>query len=113
MAIGGAAGTGARWLLVAAVPAAGGFPIATLLANLAGAFLLGVVLTRVLARRGPLAASLLGTGGLGAMTTFSTFALETVDLLAAAPAVAAVYAAASLTLGPLAAAAGLRLGRVT
>lgn len=102
-----------RWLLAVTLTTTSGFPAATLLANVAGAFLLGLVLTRVLARRGPLPASLLGTGALGALTTFSTFALETVELLGTAPALAVAYALASLALGPAAAAAGLRVGRVT
>jgi CrcB protein len=104
--IGGALGTAARHGIADAVPATpGGWPLATLAVNLAGAFLLGVLL-EALARRGPddgwrrELRLFAGTGFCGGFTTYSAFAIE-LDLLLREmqPAVAAGYALASLVGG--------------
>lgn len=62
----------------------GRFPLGTLLANLAGCFLIGV--SFALAERtsllGPSARLFFMTGFLGSLTTFSTYALETSTSLA-------------------------------
>lgn len=61
----------------------GGWPWATLLANLAGAFLLGYVAT-LLRDGGPAAGlrlRLIGTGFCGALTTFSALQLELLVML--------------------------------
>jgi CrcB protein len=82
--------------------------LATLLVNVVGCLLLGVLVSGW-----PHATWLrpfLGTGVLGGFTTFSAFALETDRLLDRAAAVALVYVALSLLLGLGAAAVGLRLG---
>ncbi|PFA67663.1 fluoride efflux transporter CrcB [Bacillus sp. AFS015802] len=55
------------------------FPYATLCVNLIGSFLLGFVIGTGINESGIL---LLGTGFLGAFTTFSTFKLENIQLLA-------------------------------
>ncbi|MBC2002811.1 fluoride efflux transporter CrcB [Listeria booriae] len=55
------------------------FPIATLVINLSGAFVLGIVVQLQLGTDWNLLAT---TGFLGAFTTFSTFKLESVQLLA-------------------------------
>ncbi|MBC2056684.1 fluoride efflux transporter CrcB [Listeria booriae] len=55
------------------------FPIATLVINLSGAFVLGVVVQLQLGTDWNLLAT---TGFLGAFTTFSTFKLESVQLSA-------------------------------
>jgi len=109
VALGGTAGTAARLALGLALPDPGGLPLAVLLANVVGAFLIGVVAAR-------LAASselrlLLGTGVLGGFTTYSAFMTGTVALWGTAPLLAVAYAAGSLVLGLGAAALGLRLGR--
>jgi CrcB protein len=93
---GGAAGTLARAGVAELVPhAAGAFPWATLLVNLAGTAILAR-LVAVGSRWHPLA----GTGFCGALTTFSTFQLELVRLADAGHAgVALVYAAVSLAGG--------------
>lgn len=88
VAIGGAAGTGVRELCatlmapgnLAAHPAAAvlGSFTATVLVNLAGAFLLGLVtgLTASTGARGGRQKLLLGTGFCGGFTTYSTFILQ-------------------------------------
>ena len=110
VAAGGALGAIARAGLVALVPAgAGGWPWATLVANLSGALLLGLLLG-VLAESlagGTWARPLLGTGLLGGYTTFSTLALEIVRLATAGRVLLALgYALTSLTCGLLAVWAG-------
>jgi CrcB protein len=86
VAAGGAAGAAARDAVEQALPtAAHGFPVATLLINLSGAFALGLLI-EALVRAGPETPRrrrtrlVLGTGFLGAFTTYSTFAVEA-DLL--------------------------------
>ncbi|TCP31525.1 camphor resistance protein CrcB [Scopulibacillus darangshiensis] len=60
------------------------FPIATLLTNLAGCFVLGWFTTYLSKRIHPFLVTGLGTGLIGSFTTFSTFSVETVTLLKAA-----------------------------
>ena len=94
VALGGAVGSVARVGVDAALPATtGGFPLSTLLVNLTGAFALAVLLARV---RGPLVRAGVGTGLLGAWTTFSALAVQTVELVEVAPVTAAAYVAATL-----------------
>lgn len=85
------------------------FPVTTLCINLAGAFLLGALVAAVVERRvaHPLVRPLLGTGLLGAFTTFSTFVVEA-DLLVRAHrlGLAAGYVAVSLVAGMAAVALG-------
>lgn len=100
---GGGLGALARALLIEAFPPAGsGWPWATFVANIAGAFLLGYVATR-LQERLPLSSyrrPLLGTGLCGGLTTFSTMQLEIVVMLDAARfGLALGYATASVVGG--------------
>jgi CrcB protein len=81
--LGGAAGTGARYLLSGWVLAALGpaFPYGTLAVNTVGSFLLGVIMhvaltTRLLA---PTLRLALTAGVLGGFTTYSTFNYETLE----------------------------------
>ena len=109
VALGGTIGTAVRLGLGLAVPDPGGFPVAILVANVVGSFLIGIVAARLAA-----SAELrvfLGTGVLGGFTTYSAFMTGTLALWASAPLVAAGYAVMSLALGVVAAALGLRLGR--
>jgi CrcB protein len=112
IAIAGAAGALSRYGIAQAVgPRA--FPWATLAINVVGALALGFVLA------GPIAAhwhadatTAIGTGFLGAFTTFSTFAYETTGLLRdERPVAAFTYVAASLVIGLAASALGYVLGR--
>ncbi|MCB1757284.1 MAG: fluoride efflux transporter CrcB [Gammaproteobacteria bacterium] len=68
-----------RWLAAYAPT----FPLATLFVNIAGSFLLGVFATWIFQRttlEGELRLAI-QVGFLGALTTFSTFSLETLNLL--------------------------------
>lgn len=111
--LGGSLGTAARAALENAAPAAPtGIPWATLLINVAGSLLLGALL-EVLARTGHdtgwrrSTRLTVGTGVLGGFTTYSTFAVETVQRLSPETyAVAVAYALGSVLLGGCAAAAG-------
>jgi len=82
--LGGVLGANARYLVSiwAARRWGTAFPWGTLLINLSGSFALGFLLELLAARFGNDldARLLLGTGFLGAYTTFSTFAFETVAL---------------------------------
>ena len=110
VALGGSVGAVARVECTRLFPtAAGAFPWTTLLVNLSGALLLGVLVVLIVERRTahPLVRPLLATGVLGAFTTFSTFAVEA-DLLVRASkiATAVAYVAVSLAGGMLAVTAG-------
>ena len=114
-ALGGALGALARWGVAEALPRTdGGWPWATLLVNLTGCLLVGV-LTGVLANRSPepaWARPFLAVGVLGGFTTFSAFAVEVVGLGDAGALVpAAGYVLASVVGGVLAVAAGIRAVR--
>jgi CrcB protein len=111
---GGVLGTLARFGVSRVLPTPDSWPLPTLVINLAGAFLLGVLL-EALARRGPDAGKLrmvrlfAGTGFMGGFTTYSTLALETNALLGAGRATdALVYVGATLIGGAVATLAGIR-----
>jgi len=112
VALGGAAGCLTRfaidrlsnWDLLLAP----GFPWPTLVINLAGCLVIGVVAVLIAGRPGEARwRALLVTGLLGGFTTFSAFALETVVLADSGRLLAAaVYLSATLFVGALA----VRLG---
>jgi len=106
---GGAAGALARAGVGEALPAHGGqWPWATFTVNLAGALLLAWLTTSLTEMVAPTRywRFLLGTGFCGALTTFSTFQVETITLARdGSTGLAAGYAAASLAAGMLLAAA--------
>jgi CrcB protein len=117
VAAGGLVGTLARYGLADIDPVrAGRWPWATFVANLGGAFVLGLLL-ELLARRGPDQGGrqrirlLLGTGFCGALTTFSTLAVES-DLLVRDHhlGLAGGYLAATAFGGLVATVAGIALG---
>ncbi len=125
VAIGSAFGGAARftlgaWLqrrLDASIPHAGlvSFPIGTLLVNVTGSFVLGVLAVAI-ARRGPdsdVMRLLLAVGFCGGYTTFSTFSFDTVALLESGGGrLAALNVVASVALALLATFAGIGLGRL-
>ena len=102
--IGGVVGAMARAGVLEALPHdPGHWPWATLLVNVAGAFILGAVAAHG-ARR-----ALLGQGFCGALTTFSTLQLELLQMLdAGRVGLALAYAAVSLAVGVGAAELGRR-----
>ena len=112
VALGGAIGTVARYLAaLAAAPISGSLPWGTVLINVAGSFLIGLVGTLTLAHgRYPVpetARLFVMVGFCGGFTTFSSFSLQTLDLLrAGAIGRAAVNVAASVLLCLAAVAAG-------
>ncbi|CAN5757960.1 fluoride efflux transporter CrcB [soil metagenome] len=116
VALGGAAGSMARFGAVMLVkPHAPEFPAGTLSVNLLGSLLIGVLAgclhASALGRSSPLWL-LLAVGVLGGFTTFSSLALETVELLNAQRwGAAAAYIGASVVLGLVLAAGGFALGR--
>jgi CrcB protein len=116
VAVGGAAGSVTRYLVDGWVLDRTGtaFPYGTLVINLSGSFVLGLLAALTMDRallpaevRAPLM-----IGFLGAYTTFSTLMLESWRLLEAGQvALAVANAAGSVVVGLVAVAAGLLLGR--
>ena len=90
-----------------------GFPWATLLINVTGSFLLGLILGGPGGGRWSLTVTTaVAVGFLGAFTTFSTFSFETLAMLRSGRVAAALaYASASVVVGLAAAAGGYILGR--
>lgn len=84
------------------------FPIATLIVNLVGSFLLGMIMGANLDSSWQF---LFGTGFMGAFTTFSTFKLENIQLHAHKQwKLLFYYLGISYTFGILLAFAGIELG---
>jgi CrcB protein len=90
VAAGGALGAVARWAVSLALarglaghPTWGGFPLGTLLVNVVGVFALAWLVSAGEARGvgTPALRLFLGTGLLGALTTFSTFGLDAHGLI--------------------------------
>jgi len=112
---GGAVGTLASLGLSEAVPhRAGTWPWATFVVNLAGALILGWLLTRLAERTAPSRfwRPLIGTGFCGALTTFSTFQVETFQLARGGHAALAVsYPLISIAAGMALAVAGAMAAR--
>jgi CrcB protein len=102
VAVAGAVGAPARVLVDRRLARPGPFPLGILVVNVTGSFALGLVVGLL---GGP-SRAVVGTGFLGAYTTFSTFA---VDVAALPRRDGARYAVASVAAGLAAAAAGLAL----
>lgn len=114
--IGGFAGAFVRYWIVTIQPtAANNFPAGTLFVNLLGAFLLGMLLEG-LSRRGHdegrlrTVRLLLGTGFMGAFTTYSSFAVQTNQLIRhGSIGVALLYVGSSIVGGLLLCVVGIRI----
>jgi fluoride exporter len=81
---GGAVGSVLRYLLTGAVQrlAGSGFPAGTVVVNVLGSLVIGVLYVWLVERGGsPGLRALLMVGLLGGFTTFSSFSLETVNLM--------------------------------
>ena len=110
----GAFGAVVRSQVCILLPPVEGFPLGTLAVNAAGSLMLGFLTGASMSSdtipeswRAPVA-----TGFLGSLTTFSTFSVETVQLLEKeASKTALLYAGAQLALGLTLAWLGLLLGR--
>lgn len=113
--VGGALGSLARWGVAELLPWSGrSFPWATFVANVSGAFLLGLLMVLLLDVLPPhrYARPFLGVGLLGGYTTFSTYMLEAQDLLLGdRPAIAMTYLAGSLVTGLVAVWVGIASAR--
>lgn len=106
VAVGGAIGSVLRYLCVAAF----GAPLATLLVNVLGSFVMGVLFVVLISRTQ--LSPLLMTGILGGFTTFSAFSLDALKLWQAGqPAQAALYVGASVISSLLAVALGAALAK--
>lgn len=105
VALGGMLGTAARMGLGMLIPDAA---LGVLAANIIGALALGVITARLPASDLRVFA---GTGVLGGFTTYSAFAVDSVQLWASAPLLSVGYVVVSLVGGIAAAALGLHLGR--
>ena len=101
--IGGFIGSVCRYLIgLMPLSPSNGFPVKTLVINVAGAFAIGLIAAAAAknADISPRIVLLLKTGICGGFTTFSTFALEISDLIRGGSwAAAAAYMLLSLILG--------------
>jgi CrcB protein len=114
VALGGALGASARYLTgVAAVRVMGhGFPWGTLMVNVAGSFLMGVLVVVLAHLNATRLAPFLMTGVLGGFTTFSAFSLDVMTLFERGqPATAGLYILGSVAISLLAIVAGMALMR--
>lgn len=116
VALGGAGGALARWGVSSGIHRWLGrdFPWGTLTVNVAGSFAMGLLVVLLLERFavGPAWRAGLLVGFLGAFTTFSTFALETLELAQGGLGVRAlVNIVASVSACIVAAALGVQLAR--
>jgi len=115
VALGGAIGACLRYLTNVSVMrlAGSGFPYGTIVANVLGSFLMGVLVV-VLARRGGNdLVPFLMTGLLGGFTTFSAFSLDTLTLFERGEvSLAGLYVGASVFLSLAAIAVGLLVARM-
>ena len=115
IAVGGAIGAAARYGVSTVAPyRSGHFPSGTFLVNVGGCLAIGVLMVLVLdvwpshRHLRPFA----GVGVLGGYTTFSTYALESRDLVATGHAVTALtYVLGSIVTGSAAAALGILVTR--
>ena len=106
IALGGAAGSVLRYLMVSAI----GAPLGTAAVNVLGCFAIGVLFILIGSRE--TWHLLLMTGLLGGFTTFSAFSLDTLKLVEAGqPLQAAAYVLGSVALSLIAVALGVALAR--
>ena len=118
VALGGAFGSIARYLMATRIQIATGWswPLGTVLVNILGCFVIGLLYVWLVARPDPKheLRALLITGVMGGFTTFSSFSLETVTM-----AMNGNYTGASLNVGVSVSAClvgtvlGIALARIT
>ncbi|NKD77838.1 fluoride efflux transporter CrcB [Haematospirillum sp. H1815] len=115
VAVGGALGSVLRYAVMAGVGrwAGSGFPWGTLVVNVAGSLIMGI-LVEIVARKWSLPGFwqvFLFVGVLGGFTTFSTFSLDLAMLMDRHAGLAAVYAVGSVVVGTAALFVGMALVR--
>lgn len=113
VAVGGAVGSVSRYAVaLAAGHLFSPFPFATFIVNAVGSFLIGLA-SALLLKAGTsseIVKPLVITGFLGGFTTFSTFSLDTIKLIAShSYGTAFAYAAGSLVVSLIAVAVGMKL----
>lgn len=115
VAAGGVLGSLGRYAVGLALPhRPGGFPWATLAVNVSGAFAMGLLVAFLVDRPGVhrLARPFLGVGILGGWTTFSTLAVDVVQLAGAEEVTLTLaYVTATFLGGALAVGAGTGVGQ--
>jgi len=115
VAVGGALGSLARWGVAELWPSGSGFPWPVLVVNVVGCALMGLLMAAIFTiwEGTRYHRHFVGVGFLGGFTTFSTYALDTLDLLRHGSALATMaYAVGSVAVCFLAVGLGLALGRV-
>lgn len=105
---GGAAGAILRYCVIL-IAGHSFFPFGTLLINIVGSFLLGMINGYFAAKKKSLVFLALGSGFCGGFTTMSTFSQEVVNLLQTSLALAGLYLGATLLFGLVAGFLGLGL----
>jgi len=118
VAMGGAVGSGCRYLMGVAIQsrAGGDFPLGTLIINVVGSLLLGFILEYATGSTAisPETRVLLSTGFCGGFTTFSTFSNESVRLIQSGEyRRATIYVGLSLILSFAAIVVGYAIARST
>nr|WP_167218584.1 CrcB family protein [Kribbella shirazensis] len=104
IAVGGALGAAARYLVGLGWPTPpGGFPFSTLVINVVGCGLIGILMVLVtdVFTRQRLLRPFLGTGVLGGFTTFSTYAVDIQQLVSGGHAGTALLYLATTIVGAL------------
>ncbi|WP_456454427.1 fluoride efflux transporter FluC [Methanopyrus sp.] len=100
MAVGGALGAVCRYLLSGLVPQVRGFPVGTVLVNTLGSFIFGFLAWLMMfGSLSPKIRALAMVGFCGSLTTLSTMAYETVELLKASPVFSILYLTANIVFG--------------
>lgn len=111
VALGGAVGSVLRFATTRAVGVTG-FPAGTMIVNIVGSFLMGLIAAGMAQRWGNAYAPLLMTGVLGGFTTFSAFSLDTLALWEREQTtLAALYVAGSVAFSLISVIAGMAAGR--
>lgn len=112
MCLGGAIGSGARYLVAVWMAGRHAFPWSTLIVNALGSLLLGAVMYAASRKLPEEWFLFLGTGIMGGFTTYSTFNWETLQLAQrGAYGQALLYVAATLTVCLAAGAVGALVAR--
>ena len=114
VAVAGGVGAGTRFVVDGALThrISARLPVATLVINVTGSFLLGVLTQWGLTRGSAVMVSILGVGFLGGFTTFSTASVELVALTRSQrPGAAVLLAVSMLVLSVTAAVRGIALTR--